>query len=327
MRAAVIRQLGAPEVIRVEDDVPAPEPGEHDLLVEVHATSVNPVDTKIRQGSRPRELPLVLGYDVSGVVVGRGARVSGWEIGDEVYGCPNLFGRGANAELTLLDARAAAHKPRTLSHMEAACVPLVALTAHEALHERARIEPGQTVLIHAGAGGVGHIAVQLAKLHGCRVITTAGREPTLSFCRNVLKAHEVIDYRSSDFAARVQELTDGAGVDMAFDTVGGDTFQRSIACVTPCGQLVTIVAAEPGTAAPQLLYKSITVHYEFMGARVAYRKHPERQAGILRGVARLIDAGALAVHVSREWTLEQLPAAHREQETSRTIGKMAVRVR
>lgn len=326
MRAVVIEKTGAPEVMRL-GELPTPTPGEYELLVEVHATSVNPVDTKIRQGTRPRELPLVLGYDLSGVVVKCGARVEDWHVGDEVYGCPHIFRHGANAEFALLDARAAAPKPRSLSHLYSACLPLVSLTAYEALHERARIQPGQTVLIHAGAGGVGHIAVQLARLYGCYVITTAGRPESLQFCRDVLKVDEVIDYRHDDFVVRVKELTGGAGVPVVFDTVGGDTFKRSIDCLSPCGQLVTITGSDPGTAALNLLYKSLTVHYEFMGARVAYDQQPERQGEILQGITQLVDSELLKVHVSREWTLETLVQAHHEIEQGHTIGKMAVKVR
>lgn len=326
MRAVVIHQLGPPEVLQPAE-LPLPTPGPHDLLVAVHATSVNPVDTKIRMGTRPRALPLVLGYDLSGAVVACGTAVQGWQVGDLVYGCPNLLRHGANAEFALLDARAAARKPRNLDHLQAACLPLVALTAYEALHDRARIQPGQTLLIHAGAGGVGHIAVQLARLHGCRVVTTAGRAESLAFCRDVLKADEVIDYRSSDFVARIKELTGGVGVPVVFDTVGGDTFKRSIECLAPCGNIVTILGSDPGAAASLLLYKSLTVHYEFMGARVAYDQQPERQGAILTGIAQLADASLLQVHVSSEWSLETLAAAHHEIEKGHTIGKMAVRVR
>ena len=326
MRAVIVNQLGPPEVLQW-GELPLPTPAPHDLLVEVHATSVNPVDTKIRYGTRPRELPLVLGYDLSGVVIACGSAVTGWQIGELVYGCPNVMRHGANAEFALLDARAAARKPTSIDHLHAACLPLVSLTAYEALHERARIKPGQWVLIHAGAGGVGHIAVQLAKLHGCRVITTAGRTESIAFCRDVLKADEIIDYRSSDFVARVMELTQGAGIPTVFDTVGGDTFKRSIECLAPCGDLVTITASDPGSAAALLLYKSITVHYEFMGARVAYDREPELQGAILSGIARLVDSGVLRVHVGSEWTLDTLIAAHHQIETGRTIGKLAVRVK
>jgi NADPH:quinone reductase len=326
MRAVIIHQVGPPAVMQL-GELPVPTPGPHDLLVEVHATSVNPVDTKIRLGVRPRQLPLVLGYDLSGVVVTCGSAVKGFTVGDAVYGCPNLMRHGANAEFALLDARAAARKPASLAHLHAACLPLVSLTAYEALHERARIQPGQAVLIHAGAGGVGHIAVQLAKLHGCRIITTAGRPESIAFCRDVLKADEVIDYRQADLVASVLELTGGAGVPVIFDSLGGETFKRSIECLSPCGSIVTIVGSDPGAAAPSLLYKSATVHYEFMGARVAYDREPERQAAILSGIANLVDTGRLQVHVSSEWTLDTLVAAHHAIETGRTIGKMAVRVK
>jgi len=326
MRAVVVHQVGPPEVLQLSE-LPLPSPGPHDLLVAVHATSVNPVDTKVRLGIRPREMPLVLGYDVSGVVVACGSAVKHWQPGELVFGCPNLMRHGANAEFALLDARAAARKPTTIDHLHAACLPLVSLTAHEALHERAGIQAGQWVLIHAGAGGVGHIAVQLAKLHGCRVITTAGRPESLAFCRDVLKADHVIDYRGTDFVAAVMELTAGAGVPVVLETVGGDTLKRSVDCLSPCGNLVTITASDPGSAAAALLYKSATLHYEFMGARVAYDREPEKQGAILSGIAQLVDSGVLRVHVASEWTLETLVAAHHAMETGHTIGKLAVRVK
>jgi NADPH2:quinone reductase len=261
------------------------------------------------------------------VIVGIGSQVKGFSIGDEVYGSPNIFGFGANAEYVLIDSRASAHKPRTLDHVHAACLPLVSLTAYEALHERARIQPGQTILIHAGAGGVGHIAVQLARLHGCKVITTAGRDESIAFCRDVLKADVVIDYRKEDFVARIKELTADQGVPVVFDTVGGETFKKSIECLQPMGQLVAITASDPGANAPLLLYRGITVHYEFMGVRVAYQREPEKQGSILSAIARLVDNKHLNVHVSKMWKFEELVNAHRAIETGRTIGKMAVQVR
>ena len=272
----------------------------------------------------PRAFPLILGFDASGVVRSCGPDVDGWSEGDTVFGCPNLFGPGANAEYVLLDARAAAKKPSTIDHATSACLPLVGLTAWEALHDRVRIQPGQTVLIHAGAGGVGHVAIQLARLHGCRIITTAGRDESIAFCRDVLGADEVIDYRNSDFVVRCKELTRGRGVEIVFDTVGDETFRRSIDCVTPGGQIVTILAATPGDRAPILLYRSITVHYEFMGARVANDLDPGHQGHILTSIARLVDRGLLRVHVGGRFPLEQVAEAHRQIETGRTIGKLAV---
>lgn len=327
MRAITLREHGGPEVLQ-PDEVPAPQPGRHQLLVAVHATSVNPVDAKIRRGGgAARPLPITLGYDASGVVRACGPDAGDWKEGDAVFGSPNLFGPGANAELVLLDARAAARKPATIDDATAACLPLVALTAWEALHDRARIQPGQTVLIHAGAGGVGHVAVQLARLAGCRVLTTAGRPESIAFCRDVLGADVVIDHASSDFVAEVKRLTGGRGADVVLDTVGEETFRRSIDCVAPGGQIVTILASVPGDRAATLLYRSLTVHYEFMGARVAYDLDPGRQGAVLTAIANLVDRGYLRPHVSARFPLARLADAHRQIETGRTIGKIAVLVR
>ena len=327
MRAIVIHEHGGPEVLKLEDR-PIPEPGDYELLVEVHASSVNPVDTKIRQyKTAPRVYPVTLGFDVSGVVVKCGSRVSGWKAGDEVFGCPNLFANGAHADYTLLDCRAAAPKPASVDHIAAAVLPLVSLTAYEALHERARIAAGQAVLIHAGAGGVGHIAVQLARLHGCRVLTTASQPDSIKFCRETLKVDEVIDYKKTDVATRVNELTEGRGLPVVFDTVGGDVFKNSLACVAPFGQVVTILPSEPGDQRQLLLTRSITVHYEFMGARVAFGVQPERQGNILRSIAKLVDSGLIAPHVSMKLPLERIAEAHQAIDTGRTVGKIAISVK
>ena len=326
MRAMVLREHGGPEVLKGED-VPQPTPGRNQLLVEVHATSINPVDTKVRKGGgAQRAFPIILGYDASGIVRNCGPDVVGWRPGDEIFGCPYLFGPGANAEYVLLDARASARKPASVDHATAASLPLVCLTAWESLHERARIRAGQTVLIHGGAGGVGHVAIQLARLYGCRVITTAGRPASIAFCRDVLGADEVIDYSRVDFVARANELSGGRGVDVVLDTVGNDTFRRSIECVAPGGQLVTILGSNPGDRTPLLLYRSISVHYEFMGMRLAADLDPGRQGAILDAVARLVDRGLLRAHVSARLPLGQIAEGHRQIETGRTIGKIVVQV-
>jgi NADPH:quinone reductase len=328
MRAMVIREHGGPDVLRLEE-IPTPELRETDVLVEVHATSVNPVDTKVRQRSGGREFPITLGYDVSGVVVSCGPRAKMWQPGDEIFATANLFRNGANAELVALDGRSAARKPRSVDHVTAAVLPLVSQTAWEALHLRARIQPGQTVLIHAGAGGVGHIAVQLAKLHGCRVITTAGRPESIEFCRDVLRADEVIDYRSTNAVERIKDMTSGKGLPVVLDTVGGDVFLQSIDCAAVNGQVVTILGASASTAdrGQSLLYRNITVHYEFMGIPTAYEIEPERPGQILSGIARLVDAGLLHPKVSHVFSLERVADGHRQVETSRTVGKVGIAVR
>ena len=192
---------------------------------------------------------------------------------------------------------------------------------------RARIQPGQTVLIHAGAGGVGHVAVQLARLHGCRVITTAGREESIAFCRDVLHADEVIDYRRTDFAARIREITDGRGVPVVIDTVGGDVFQKSLDCAAVNGQVVTILGSTTGDHGRGLLYKNVTIHYEFMGIPTAHEIEPERPGQTLTGIARLVDAGLLKPWVSHRLPLERVAEGHRQVETGRTIGKVAILVK
>ena len=327
MRAVVIHEYGGPEVLRLEEQ-PEPALRDTDILVAVHATSVNPVDTKVRQNSSAlRTLPIILGYDVSGVVVRCGSRATQWKPGDEVFATPNLFRNGADAEYVAVDARSAARKPANVDHATAASLPLVSQTAWEALHVRARIQPGQTILIHAGAGGVGHVAVQLARLHGCRVITTAGRNESIAFCSDVLHADEVIDYRTENVPGRVRQLTQGRGVPVVLDTVGGDTFLHSLDCAAINGQIVTILGSNTGDRGRGLLYRNVTVHYEFMGVPTAHEMEPERPGNILAAIGNLVDAGLLRPHVSHRFGLESLADAHRQVETNRTIGKVAIIVR
>ncbi len=324
MRAMAIRAAGGPENLE-SVELPAPELRDHDVLVEVHASSVNPVDLKARRNPGPsRPLPLVLGYDVSGVVVKCGARATQWKPGDEIYAAPNLFRPGANAEYVAVDARSAARRPASIDHASSAVLPLVAQTAWEALHLRARIDPSDTVLIHAGAGGVGHIAVQLAKLHGCRVVTTASRPESIAFCRDVLRADEVIDYRRENVVERVREMTAGKGLGVVIDTVGGDVFLQSLDCASINGQVVTILGSNTGDRGQSLLWRNVTVHYEFMAIPAWQELDPERPGRILAGIARLVDAGLLRPHVSARFSFSQLAEAHRALETGHTIGKIAV---
>jgi len=327
MKAMVITGHGGPEVFAYQEH-PDPTLGDYDLLVQVQATSVNPVDCKVRQGSRfQRTFPLILGYDVSGTVVALGERVQGFQIGDAVYASPNLMRPGANAEYVAIDSRSAAHKPTSLDHTSAAVLPLVSLTAWEALYRRADLQPGQMVLIHAGAGGVGHIAIQLAKLRGCQVITTAGRDESLHFCRHSLNADRVINYRQDNFVEVVMEMTAGQGCPVIFDTVGDDVFVQSLECIAVEGQLVTILPTKTDRIADHLFLKSVTLHYEFMGIPTIHGRQPQRQGQILSALSRLVDSGLVTPHVSQTVSLfEQLPQAHQLQETGHTIGKIAVQV-
>lgn len=326
MKAMVMTAFGPSSVLALRD-MPRPEPGEHDLLIEVRAAGLNPVDTKIRHGmlGKDRALPFILGFDVSGVVRGKGAKAAGFADGDEVYASPSLARHGANAPFVAVDARSVARKPKSLSHAQTAALPLVTLTAWESLHDRARIRAGQTVLIHAGAGGVGHIAVQLAKAHGCRVITTAGRNESIAFCKQ-LGADVVINYRTDDVLKRVMQETNDRGCPVVLDTVGGSVFELSMQCVGLMGQLVSIVYSDTSKVAELMFRKSATLHMEFMGVPTIHNINPEHQAEILTKVGQMVDAGTIKPHVGEVIALEQLPAAHDRQEAGHTMGKIVVQM-
>ena len=200
------------------------------------------------------------------------------------------------------------------------------LTAWESLHLHGHIQPGDTVLIHAGAGGVGHLAVQLAKIHGCTVITTSGSPESLEFCKHGGADH-VLNYKEEDVFERVKEITGGKLCPMVFDTVGGETFNISLRCVGYYGRAVTIVPGIPTEHINSLFAKCASVHLEYMGLPGMFDVQPERQGQILRKVGELVDAGKLKPHVSHRFKLEELRDAHRQQETGRTIGKIVLNVK
>ena len=325
MKAMLMTAFGGPEVLRLSDvPEPIPEPG--DLLIEVKASAVNPVDCKTRSAPRwgNRTPPMILGFDASGVVIGVGSEVEGFNEGDEVYASPALIRDGANAQQVCVDARTTARRPATLSHAESAALPLVTLTAHESLHAHGQIQAGDTVLIQAGGGGVGHVAIQLAKAAGARILTTASSEEAVALCQSL--GAETINYRETDVLEAVLELTNGKGCEVVLDLVGGEVFNASIPCLAVGGRLVTIVPGVPGDAINQLFAKNGSIHFEFMGSATMNDDHPERQGEILREVARMVEAGTLHPTVAEIYTLEELPEAHRQQESQRTAGKLSIQV-
>ena len=247
-------------------------------------------------------------------------------MGDEVFVSPSLVRNGSNAEYVCVDARTVAPKPVRLDHAQAAALPLVTITAWEALYERADVQEGQDVLIHAGGGGVGHVAIQLAKRRGCRVLTTASRPRTIELCES-LGADVVIAYDREDFVQRVRRETDGKGCPVIFDCVGGKVFDRSIQCLAVNGRMLTIVGTGSQEALRELFIRNGTLHCEMMGASTIYGIRPEKQGVLLREAARLVDRGELRVHVSRTVALEDLAEAHRVQESEHVCGKIAINVR
>lgn len=248
-------------------DKPDAAPGPGEVAILVHATSVNPVDTKIREGGSgiEPEDPIVLGCDVAGEVMATGPGVTRFSVGDEVYGCAGgVKGRdGAYSQRMLADARLLAKKPTSLAFGQAAALPLVSITAWEALIDRARVEPGETVLVHGGTGGVGHIGAQIAKSRGAIVHTTVGSSENAEIARS-LGADKTINYREQSVADYVKELTNGRGYDVVFDTVGGPNLASSFDALATNGRCATTVSLGAQPDLSGLHMKNASLHVVFM---------------------------------------------------------------
>lgn len=327
MRAMTIPQFGPPSVL-TRQDVEEPELRPRDLLIEVRASATNPVDTKIRGGKfrAPLQMPIVPGYDVCGVVRDIGPEVERFKIGDAVYAFCPLFRNGAHAERVAVDERVVAAKPKSVDDATAAAVPLVLVTAWEALYARCAVRSGDTVLIQAGAGGVGHIAIQLAKLRGCRVLATASRDESIALCKDC-GADEVINYKQHDVAERVKELTDGRGCDVGLDCAGGEAFKQVVAAAAPEARVATIVGVPKDSDLSPLFLRNASLFTVFIGSAGLFGGVEPRHAQMLEEAADLIDAGQLKPHVSHTFPLEDLAKAHEQQETAHTTGKIAIVVK
>ncbi len=241
MNAAVLTRFGGPDAFELRE-VPVPQVAPRQVRVRVHATAVNPLDYQIRRGDYVDYVPLpaIIGHDISGVVEEVGSDVSEFAPGDEVYYTPKIFGgAGSYAEQHVADAELVGRKPKNLTHLEAASLTLVGGTVWEALVQRARLRVGETILIHGGAGGVGTIAIQVAKAIGARVVTTALAR-NHEFVRS-LGADDAIDYTAEDYVEAVARLTGGHGVNVVFDTIGGDTLARSPLSLAAFGRVVSLV--------------------------------------------------------------------------------------
>src|SRR3989449_6833923 len=236
MKAIRIHNYGGPEVLQYED-APRPQPQAGEILVRVHAAGVNPIDWKVREGHMkdfwPHKFPLILGWDLSGVVEELGRGVSRFKIGDEVYSLPDPTRDGAYADYIVVREPELALKPNSLHHIRAAAVPLAALTAWQSLFDTAQLQPGQRVLIHAGSGGVGHFAVQLAKWKGAYVFATASSKNQELLRR--LRVDDAIDYTKQKFEDFARD------VDVVLDTIGGETQERSWSVLKRGGNLVSLV--------------------------------------------------------------------------------------
>ncbi|MFK4103330.1 NADP-dependent oxidoreductase [Streptomyces sp. NPDC019531] len=307
MRAVSQDTLGGPEALKeIEVERPAPRPNQ--VLVRVRAAGLNPTDWKHRAtGGFLGEPPFVLGWDVSGVVEAVGIGVAAFKPGDEVFGMlPYPFGHGSHAEYVIAPVRALARKPASIDHTQAGALPLVSLTAWQALVEHAELRPGQRVLIHAAAGGVGHVAVQIAKARGAYVIGTASSGKH-GFLRE-LGADEVIDYRDTDFAEAVKD------VDVVLDTLGGETSMRSLRVLRPGGIVVSILPVGSDEFHEEA---------ERLGVRAVRMLVDADRAG-MNAIADLVEQGKLRATIAGTFPLAGAAEAHALGDTGRTTGKLVL---
>lgn len=318
MKAMVLTAFGGPESFELRD-VPKPVPQAGQVLVRVHATSINPLDYQVRRGDYPDlvRLPAITGHDVSGVVEAVGPGVTAFAPGDEVWYTPQIFdGQGSYAEYHVAAENIIGRKPASLSHLEAASLTLVGGTVWEALTVRAALRVGESILVHGGAGGVGHVAIQVAKAIGAKVFTTV-REANVEFVRG-LGADVTIDYEKEDYADVILRETGGRGVDVVFDTIGGNTLARSPDALAQLGRVVSIVDIAQPQNLIQAWGKNASYHFVFT----------RQNRGKLDELRTLIDRGQLRPHVGAVYSLADIPRAHARLENPNNglKGKIAIAV-
>lgn len=318
MKAMTLNTFGGPDAFELRE-LPKPVPGAGQVLVRVHATSINPLDYQVRRGDYQDYVPLpaITGHDVSGVVEEVGAGVTAFVPGDEVWYTPQIFdGPGSYAEYHLAAENIVGKKPASLSHLEAASLTLVGGTAWEALVVRAQLRVGESILVHGGAGGVGHVAIQLAKAIGAKVFTTA-RAAQSEFVRS-LGADVVIDYEKEDYVDVVMRETAGQGVNVVFDTIGGDTLSRSPEALAQLGRLVSIVDIAKPQNLIQAWGKNASYHFVFT----------RQNRGKLDELSALVERGQLRPHVGAVYSLADIPLAHARLESRNNglRGKIAIAV-
>jgi len=310
VKAAQIVGYGGPDVLRITQDAAEPEAGEGQVLVEVYAASVNPFDNIVRSGHarsmKELDFPATLGGDFAGVISELGDAVDGFAEGDEVYGQAGaLSGNGSFAEYVPVNVTSLARKPKNVDFVTAAALPLTGVSAYQALVEGLELQNGQKILIHGGAGGIGSLAIQLAKHIGAYVASTAATED-VDFVRE-LGADEVIDYQTEDFAKILQNY------DAAFDTIGGETYTKSLSVLKPGGRFVSMKNAPEGFTPPE----GITVTDQFT------RVTTER----LNKLAELVEDGIFKVNVDKIFPLEQTGEAMAYLEAGHHHGKVVVTIK
>ncbi len=325
----IFKQPGDPDVLTCTDALPPDIRRETEMRVRLKAAGVNPIDTKLRQrGAFMPDAPFtVLGCDGAGIVEAVGSAVRTFSPGDEVFFCSGGLGgdRGNYADYAIVDEQDAVLKPARISFAEAAAAPLVLLTAWEALYDRARLTAGQRVLIHAGAGGVGHVAIQLANLRGAKVATTISSEAKARFTTQ-FGADHCIYYNRINFVDAVMAWTEHRGADIVFDTVGGSVLSQSFKAACYGGDVVTLLAPAEGTDWKTARDRNLRVSFELMLTPQLQQLADARrhQAKILASCAKWLDAGQLHIHVDKTFPLSQAAAAHRWIANGEGVGKVVL---
>ena len=328
MKAMILPEYGENSVFELAE-LARPEAVAGHVLVKVAATSVNTVDTMIRQMGEQLPLspalPAVLGMDFAGTVVEVGAGVTGFTVGDEVYGCAGGLAdlQGSLAELMLADAKLIAHKPKSLSMREAAALPLVGITAYEGLL-RAGIKAGQKVLVHGGSGGVGHVALQLARAFGAEVYSTGGGEPQLALIKEL--GATGINYRTEAVADYVAKHTQDKGFDLVFDSVGGANMLNSFEAAALNGQIASTVSLlELDLSLAH--FKGLSLHVVFMLIPMLHNHLRGTHGEILTELAKLADEGKLTAVVDSEtFSLEQVANAYERLTSGKAMGKVVINI-
>ncbi|GAV21245.1 NADPH2:quinone reductase [Mariprofundus micogutta] len=330
MRAVIMNEPGLPDVL-IPTEMDKPVCGDGEVLIQIMAAGINPIDTKLRERGLyfPDALPAILGCDGAGIVEKTGKDVTRFQPGDPVYYCYGGLGQKAGnyAEYIVVPEPYVAMKPDCIDFVDAAAAPLILITAWEALFDRARLSSRQKVLIHAGAGGVGHVAIQLAKLAGCEVATTVSSTEKAELVKT-LGVDLAINYKQESVTDRLLEWTDGVGVDVAFDTVGGEAFNQLVEATRVYGDIVTILQVPDNADWKTIRLRNIRISQELMLTPMVMELEAaaEHHGDILEQCSQFFDQQQLSIFVSDSFPLEQAEEAHRLIEAGNMTGKIVLEV-
>lgn len=329
MKAQIINKFGPPSIFEYRD-IEKPEIKLGHVLIKVHATSVNQIDCKIRSGvvsAIAPDFPAVLHGDVAGIIESVALDITTFKVGDEVFGCVGGLKNspGALAEYVLADAKLIAKKPTSLTMLEAAALPLVSITAWEALFKKAKLKKNDRILIHGGVGGVGHIALQLAKWSGANVFTTVLKNEDIPLAKS-FGADDVINAKEEDVANYVARLTNNQGFDVVFDTVGGPNLDKSLIAARINGSVVTTAARSTHDLTP-LHSKALNLHAVFMLLPILTNQGREAHGEILKNIAMIADEGKLKPLIDpHQFTLDNSSDAHALLESGKAQGKVVISI-